>query len=153
MKKIIAALVNGAMFRLQTLERRLLYAAIVGTIICLGSCSKENLPTPTTISTGNPSPVVLNLVASHWILNEEGHFSTHFDNIFQSVHSGSSTMDNVRVYVVWEGQEYQMFDRIAFLGGELEALHTDNDLTLNYQFSSNELPFKYLNVKVVIGRS
>ena len=59
------------------------------------------------------------------------------------------TNSEVKVYLLKAEQKLQINNPILFMGGELSATTITTDVTINYR-RYGELPFDYLDIKVVI---
>jgi len=118
------------------------------TVFSISSCYKDEL-TPS--DNGNfintaPAPYTIDLIAAHWSEIVNGVYTCPFFNI---IPPGYRNNREVKVYLLKADHEMQINDPILYMGGELSATTTATDVTINYR-CYDELPFGYLDIKVVI---
>jgi len=117
------------------------------TIFCLAACKKDNLSdSPAGDSGYVPYITTTYQTASHWV-KKNGQFVNTFSNIFSPALLDNSS---VSVYLLVDGHETKIDQRISFMNGELWAEHTQTDLKIIYQTGSDVPGFDYLNFKVVV---
>jgi hypothetical protein len=118
------------------------------TVFSTSSCNKDEL-TPTVNSNSvntAPAPYTIDLIAYHWSQIASGVYTCPFSNI---IPPGYRNNREVKVYLLTADQKIQINDPIHFMGGQLSATRSAIDVILNYRHYG-ELPFHYLNIKVVI---
>lgn len=130
------------------MKRLFLFVLIIATATAfsLSSCDKDVLTHPTNgqvISTAS-EPFNIDLIVSDWSKIAQGVYTYTFQNIIPSAFRNDR---QVRVYVVKNDQKIQIDYPINFMGGELSAITSASDVTINYRYYS-ELPFEHLNIVV-----
>lgn len=119
------------------------------TTLSLNSCNKDDDLTPAVNDSFiniAATPYTIDLVASYWNKIVTGVYTCSFLNI---IPPGYRNNREVKVYLLKAEQQLQINNPIRFMGGELSAITTPTDVTINFRHYG-ELPFDYLKVNVVI---
>ena len=118
------------------------------TLFSMSSCTKDDLAPSVNGNVINTAPVpyTIDLIASHWRKIETGVYTCPFLNI---IPPGYRNNPEVKVYLLNAEKKIQINNPILFMGGELSATTIATDVTINYRHYG-ELPFDYLDIKVVI---
>jgi hypothetical protein len=135
------------------MKRISFFVVIINAVITcsLSSCNKDELTPSINGSQVNeapaPAPFTIDLVADKWNKIMPGIYSCSFKNI---IPPGYRNHRSMKVYLLKADQKIQIDDPINFMGGELSAITTTTDVTINYRCYT-KLPFEYLQIKVEIG--
>jgi hypothetical protein len=135
------------------MKRISFFALIISAVIActLNACSKDELIPSANGSQVNeapsPAPFTIDLVADNWNKVMPGIYSCSFKNIIPRGYRNNRSM---KVYLLKADQKTQIDDPINYMGGELSAITTTTDVTINYRCYT-KLPFEYLQIKVEIG--
>jgi hypothetical protein len=125
----------------------LIASAVTTFSIC--SCDKDELVRSLDgnfIDTAT-APYTIDLVADHWNKIVTGVYTCPFKNIIPPGYRSSNRA--VKVYLLNSDQKIGIDYPIQFMGGELSAITTATDVTINYR-CYRELPFDYLKIIVEI---
>src|SRR5262245_52654401 len=129
------------------------YFAVVialAAFFSISSCSKEELTNSGGGgSTGSPSPKnEIDLTASNCTRVISGIYTCPLPN---AIPPGNASNRVVNIYVLTADKKIQINSPVDFMGGQLSAIVSGINISLNYHLSDNRpLPFSYLNIKVVI---
>jgi hypothetical protein len=121
--------------------------AVIGFF--MSSCKKD-LPIANDNGPEIQPPYVYNLMAEHWVREVNGFYSNRFHGLLALASNGSNGSSVAKVYLVTTNGEIQINHFIFFMGGELWAATTPPDLIIYFRYSSNALPFSFLQIKLVV---
>jgi len=127
------------------MKQRIFFApgAIVLCLVVM-SCSKTT-PTPQQLP-ASPKPV-LNLIASDWIKNADGHFINTFTNVL--AYAPYTSLD---VYITDVDNSHQINQGgIVYLNGTISFEAVGTNLVLTYESfdPSSSLPFSQLSIQII----
>jgi hypothetical protein len=121
------------------------------TIVSLSSCKKDNLtpgaPIDTSISNFPANSTTINLIAGYWLKDANGIYFCNFPGVISGWNTGSHSP---KIYLVENGKETRINSSVLFMGGELWAVNSQTDVKIIYHCYAQDVPFSYLNIKVVI---
>jgi len=122
-------------------------------IVAFSACQKEKFaPVPPIPVTGPPAPqpIILNMVADHWVNYGGEVYSNTFHNVLTYAQLSAHTP--VHVYMETTSGEQPLSNTpVMFDGHNLWITTSATDITLNYQCLDQHIPFNSLNIKIVIG--
>ena len=128
------------------MKQTFLTMLIAGTLIIVGlsACTKDSVTPVATTVTSQATRTTLHLVADQWVNRGSGVYINDFRNIL-------SKGNRVSVYME-DNDELTMLSMspIMFKGHELWAETTATDVILNYSCADQPIPFRTMNIKVVV---
>jgi len=132
--------------------KRISYLILIASAVItfgMSACGKDELARSLDgnfIDTA-PAPYTIDLVADHWNKIVTGVYTCTFKNIIPPGYRSSNRA--VKVYLLTSDQKIGIDYPVQFMGGELSAITTASDVSINYR-CYRELPFDYLHFKVEI---
>lgn len=116
------------------------------TTCSLSSCNKDELVRSVDGSVINTAlaPYTIDLVADHWNKIVQGVYTCTFKSVIPSAYRNYR---DVKVYLLKDDQKIRIDEPIRFMGGEISAITTNLDVTINYRCYF-ELPFDHLRIIV-----
>jgi len=117
------------------------------TTLCISSCGKDELVRSNgTFIDPTSTPYTIDLVADRWNKIVTGVYTCSFKNCIPPDYRNNM---GVKVYVLKADQKILIDYPVSYLGGELSAITTRSDVTINYR-CYRELPFQNLRIQVEI---
>lgn len=114
-------------------------------ILALGSCTKKDTAP---VDPSQQYPITINnLVASHWIKDDRGHYVCVLTGVLSRINTTNHAKE---IYVIADGRSTLIKPWISINGGTLWAAITNDDLQLDFVSDNGPLPFSYLVFKIVI---